>query len=398
MIAIVLVMGVYDFVVGIFVGVGLAFVSLVVQTSRIPAVRASYSGEIAGSTVRRSPTQYRYLRHVGTQIHVTKLAGYLFFGTIVSVETLIRTLVEDEAFHERPIRFLVFDLWHVTGIDYSAAEAFSRLNRVFSSKGIALVMSGVDPEGSLGLSLRAVGIGQDGNSNEVKMFHDLNSALESCENNLLKSFYASKEARHHRHSPIGHLDVPGKGRASSHTLDTQFSSPRRNQLLQVAASTLNESPTEARYQNFKQPLRLILQTFQGLTDKNEDFWFPILPYFTRKEYSAGTILYHCGESATGFYLLESGILRADYELPQGRYFESIVAGTTCGELPFFSETDRTASVQAERDCVTWLLDRNNWDRMQKEEPDVAKEILRISLKLTSERMIAITSYVLTTVG
>jgi sulfate permease, SulP family len=391
-------MGVYDFVVGIFVGIGLAFVSLVVQTSRIPAVRASYSGEIAGSTVRRSPTQYRYLRHVGTQIHVTKLAGYLFFGTIVSVETLIRTLVEDEAFRERPIRFLVFDLWHVTGIDYSAAEAFSRLNRVFSSKGIALVMSGVDPEGSLGLSLRAVGIGQDGNSNEVKMFHDLNSALESCENNLLKSFYASKEARHHRHSPIGHLDVPGKGRASSHNLDTQFSSPRRNQLLQVAASTLNESPTEARYQNFKQPLRLILQTFQGLTDKNEDFWFPILPYFTRKEYSAGTILYHCGESATGFYLLESGILRADYELPQGRYFESIVAGTTCGELPFFSETDRTASVQAERDCVTWLLDRNNWDRMQKEEPDVAKEILRISLKLTSERMIAITSYVLTTVG
>jgi SulP family sulfate permease len=136
-------MGIYDFVVGIFVGVGLAFVSLVVQTSRIPAVRASYSGEIAGSTVRRNPTQYRYLRHVGTQIHITKLAGYLFFGTIVSVETRIRALVEDETFRERPIRFLVFDLWHVTGIDYSAAEAFSRLNRVFSTKGITLVMSGV---------------------------------------------------------------------------------------------------------------------------------------------------------------------------------------------------------------------------------------------------------------
>lgn len=327
-------MGVYDFVVGIFIGIGLAFVSLVVQTSRIPAVRASYSGEIAGSTVRRNPTQYRYLRHVGTQIHITKLAGYLFFGTIVSVETRIRALVEDEAFSERPIRFLVFDLWHVTGIDYSAAEAFSRLKRVFNRKGIALVMSGVDPEGSVGQSLRAVGIGQDGSGNEVKMFGDLNSALESCENDLLKSFYASKEARLHRQSPVAHLDVPGKGRARSHTLDTQFSSPRQNQLLQVAASTLNESPTEVRYQNFKQPLRLILQTFQGLTDKNEDFWFQALPYFTRKEFAAETVLYHHGEPATGFYLLESGILRADYELPQGRYFESIVAGTTCGELPF----------------------------------------------------------------
>ena len=110
-------MGIYDFVVGIFIGIGLAFVSLVVQTSWISAVRASYSGEVAGSTVRRSPTQYRYLRHVRTQIHVTKLAGFLFFGTIVSVENSIPALVDGEAFYERPIRFLVFDLWHVIGID-----------------------------------------------------------------------------------------------------------------------------------------------------------------------------------------------------------------------------------------------------------------------------------------
>ena len=391
-------MGTYDFVVGIFIGIGLAFVSLVVQTSRISAVRASYSGEVAGSTVRRSPTQYRYLRHVGTQIHVTKLAGYLFFGTIVSVESRIRALIEDEAFHERPIRFLVFDLWHVTGIDYSAAEAFSRLNRVFSRKGVTLVMSGVNAEGPLGLSLRAVGVGQDGNSNEVRMFEDLNSALESCENDLLKAFYASKETRLSRVSPVTHLDVPNKGRTGSHTFDTQFSSPRHNQLQQIATATLNDSPIESRYQNFRQPLRLLLQTFQGLTDKNEDFWFRILPFFTKKEIYAGTILYHRGESATGFFLLENGILRADYELPQGRYFESIVAGTTCGELPFFSETTRTATVQAERDCVTWLLDRGNWEKLQREEPDIAKEMLRISLKLTSERMNAITSYVLTTVG
>jgi SulP family sulfate permease len=391
-------MGIYDFVVGIFIGIGLAFVSLVVQTSRISAVRASYSGEVAGSTVRRNPTQYRYLRHVGTQIHVTKLAGYLFFGTIVSVESRIRALIEDEAFHERPIRFLVFDLWHVTGIDYSAAEAFSRLNRVFSRKGVTLVMSGVNAEGPLGLSLRAVGVGQDGNSNEVRMFEDLNSALESCENDLLKAFYASKETRLSRVSPVTHLDVPNKGRTGSHTFDTQFSSPRHNQLQQIATATLNDSPIESRYQNFRQPLRLLLQTFQGLTDKNEDFWFRILPFFTKKEIYAGTILYHRGESATGFFLLENGILRADYELPQGRYFESIVAGTTCGELPFFSETTRTATVQAERDCVTWLLDRGNWEKLQREEPDIAKEMLRISLKLTSERMNAITSYVLTTVG
>ncbi|KAH8808201.1 sulfate transporter family protein-like protein [Xylogone sp. PMI_703] len=393
-IAIVLVMGTYDFVVGIFVGIGLAFVALVVQTSRIPAVRASYSGEIAGSTVRRNALQHRFLRDVGTQIHVTKLAGYLFFGTIVSVEERIRALIEGEAFHKRPIRFLIFDLWHVTGIDYSAAEAFSRLNRVFARKGVTLVMSGVNPDGPLAASLRAVGLGQDGS--EVQLFAELNSALESCENELLKTFYASKEARTSRNAPSAHLDIPSQqDGAHFHSMDTQFSSPRRNQLHRVAL-TLNEGSTETRYNNFKEPLRLILQTFQGLTDKNEDFWFRAVPFFIKKDFPAGTILYHRGEPAKGFYLLEDGILRADYELPQGRYFESMVPGTTCGELPFFSETDRTATVLAERDCKVWLLDREHWEELQKVDSEVAQELLRISLKLTSERMSAITSYVLTT--
>jgi len=348
--------------------------------------------------VRRNPVQDRYLRQVGQQIHVTKLAGYLFFGTIVSVEERVRALIDGDAFEDRPIRFLILDLNHVTGIDYSAAEAFNRINRLFSQKGVKLVMSGVDPDGPLGATLQAVGLGSDGN--EVNLFPDLNSALESCENELLKIFYASRETRTIRNAPHDSLEVPRSGfsRATNHSIDTQFSSPRRNQLHRAATKLWEESPAEARYVNFKEPLRLILQTFSGLTEKNEDFWFKIVPFFVRKEYIAGTILFHCGESATGFYLLESGILRADYILPQGRYFESIVAGTTCGELPFFSETDRTATVQAERDCVTWLLDRDAWGRLQKAEPDVAQELLRVSLKLTSERMSSVTSYVLTTAG
>lgn len=390
-------MGIYDFVIGIFVGIGLAFVSLVIQTSRVPAVRASYSGEIAGSTVRRNPIQHRYLCAVGKQIHVTKLAGYLFFGTIVSVEERIRGLIDEESFLNRPIRYLIFDLHHVTGIDYSAAEAFNRINRVFSRKGITIVMSGVDTNSEIGLSLRNVGLGEQGN--EVKLFGDLNSALESCENELLKAFYASKEARASRNAPSTTLDVPNQ-KGPTYTMDTQFSSPRRHDLHQAAHRTLSETEavTQPKWQNFKEPLRLILQTFQGLTDKNEDFWFRVVPYFKRMEYVAGAILYHRGQAANGFYLLEEGILRAQYEIPQGCYYESIVAGTTCGELPFFSETDRTATVQVERDSVAWVMDRENWEKLRKADPDVSQEIFQITLKLTKERMDAITSYVLTTAG
>jgi SulP family sulfate permease len=398
-IAIVLIMGIYDFVIGIGVGIILAFVSLTVQTSRVSAVRASYSGEVVGSTVRRNPTQQHYLQQVGRQINIIKLAGYLFFGTIVSVEDKIRALITDEEFSRHPIKFLILDLWLVTGLDYSAGEGFKTISRLLNGKNIELILSGVEAELPLGRSLRAVGLGEDGV--EVKLLPNLNSALEYCENELLKTLYSDLEDSQSSHSvSAANLDVPGSPDVNPLTGDMLGSSPRRNLLREAARKSLGQVEVKrmSRWQSFKEPLRLLLQIFRDVSDKNEDFWFRAIGYFQRREYAAGTVLFRRGERAESFYLLQSGILRAEYDLPQGWLLESIVAGTTCGELPFFSETNRTATCVVERDCVVWLMDKENWERLQKEEPDVAQELLRISLKLTSERMGVITSYTLTMAG
>ena len=77
---IVVTMGAWDFVVGILVGILLACVSFVVQTSRKTAIKATFTGQVATSTVRRAPMQLKYLRDAGQQTFVIKLAGYLFFG------------------------------------------------------------------------------------------------------------------------------------------------------------------------------------------------------------------------------------------------------------------------------------------------------------------------------
>lgn len=84
------------------------------------------------------------------------------------------------------------------------------------------------------------------------------------------------------------------------------------------------------------------------------------------------------------------MLKAKYKLRQGQFSEIIVEGTTCGELPFFSGTNRTSTTLAENDCVTWMLNEENWEKLQHEQPDIAQELLKISLKLTSERMDAVT--------
>ena len=168
-------------------------------------------------------------------------------------------------------------------------------------------------------------------------------------------------------------------------------------MAKVATTTLSEqNPTQrndyAKWQDYKQPLQLILQTFSTVSEKPEAFWYSAVPYFVRQAFSAGSVLYDVGTASTGFYLLEFGMLKAKYDLPQGKYSELIVAGTTCGELPFFSSTKRTATTYAERDCVTWMLDCEHWHAMQLEQPQIAQELLTISLKLTSERMEAITKY------
>ena len=391
---IVVTMGAWDFVMGILVGIILACVNFVVQASRISAIRATYSGQIATSTVRRHPIHLRFLRDAGRQTFVIKLAGFLFFGTIVGVENRIRDILAEDTFSDQPIRFLVLDLAHVNGVDFSAAEAFTRVNRLLRKKNVILVISGFDVTGEIGTSLRNVGLFSE--ENEVEIFADLNEALEYCENDLLKALYRRQEVLKQRNAgraSAATLDVPKPTLAQSFPTETMFSSPRRSHLIQVAATALPDHNALAprAWSNFKQPLPLMLQIFEGLSDKNEDFWFPACRFFQRQDLPVRSTVYSEGDMADGFLLLEDGILRAEYDLPQGKYSELIVAGRPCGELPFFSETPRTATVIAERDSTVWIMNKTRWHEMQASEPEIARELLKVSLKLTKERMDAITS-------
>lgn len=408
-IIIVVTMGAWDFVVGILIGIVLACLNYVLQTSRKPAIKATYSGEIASSTVSRHPIQSKFLHEAGQQTRIFKLAGFLFFGTIVSVENQIRALLDDKAFQERPIRFLIIDFANINGIDFSAAEAFTRIKRVLGTRYVKLVMSGLNIDGENGKSLRNVGLFDEG---EVEIFKTLNEALEFCENNLLKAFYRRQELlqRHGLVQTAATLDIPQAPTshrsefASSFPTEPTFSSPRYRHLQRVASQTLTESNDSAtnpsqlhyRYSTYNQPLPLLLQLFEPLSAKDIDFWYPLKDYFLPRTYPPHTTLYHTGDPAAHFFLVESGFLRAEYDHPQGRYSEVIVAGRPCGEMPFFSRTERTAKVNTEeKEVKVWMMGWERWQGLRKEWPDVAMEMLEVVVKLNKERMDAVTRYILT---
>ncbi|CAA9958745.1 SUL1 Sulfate permease [Pyrenophora teres f. maculata] len=427
---IVLIMGVHDFVVGIFVGIILACVSYVVQSSRHSAIRATYSGIIAESTVRRPRADSRYLNKVRGQIRAIKLGGFLFFGTIVSVEEYMRSLIDDDNFEKNPISFIIVDFTHVTDVDFSSSEGFQRINRILNTKNVKMIISGISFADPVGRALQNVGLLDDDSDGECpppQIFEDLNTALESCENELLEIFHRHCNRHSSRQQTTPPMSISGAKNISSNeptatggsptsfgasSLNPVFSSPRRGARLIAARSTMRENGDDSlsipdtashstnqppsRWRNFAQPLKIILQTFEDVSTKNEDFWQAVAPYFERKEYPAGTVLYSRGDDPDGFYILEKGRLRTEYELDQGNFFEVILPGTTCGELPFFSETDRTGTVAAENDSVAWLLTRERYNELERKEKDVATEMLKVGLKLTKERMDAITSYVLVT--
>ncbi|CAO2650244.1 Nn.00g015360.m01.CDS01 [Neocucurbitaria sp. VM-36] len=435
--AIVLIMGIHDFVVGIFVGIVLACVSYVVQSSRHPAIRASYSGVVAESTVRRPPADTRYLNKVRGQVRVIKLGGFLFFGTIVSVEEYMRSLIEDEHYEKHPIGFIIVDFMHVNAVDFSSSEGFQRINRILNRKNVKMVISGVSFANEVGQALQNVGLLDEEEGDEdcppPQVFEDLNTALESCENELLEVFHRHcnmHTSKRHQTTPpmtiIGSNSLSVNGQTATggsptssfgaSSLNPVFASPRRGARLVAARSTMRETnedtlsipdsssqgpttsmqSTPSRWKNFAQPLKIILQTFEDVSAKNEDFWHVLVPYFERKEYAAGAVLYSRGDDPDGFYILEKGRFRTEYELDQGSFFEVILPGTTCGELPFFSETDRTGTVAVENDSVAWLLTREKFKELEKNDQDAARELLKVGLKLTKERMDAITSYVLVT--
>lgn len=224
-------MGAYDFVVGIVVGILLACVSYVVQTSQISAVRGKLYGGVANSTVRRHPIQHRFLADAGRQIHLLKLAGYLFFGTIVGVEKQIRELLK------QPIRFLILDLYNVDGVDFSAAEAFKRINRLVNVQDVQLVMCGLDVDGQVGKSLRNVGL--FGEDDGVYYFRNLNSALEYCENELLKAFYLPRGSEVESESSPAFLGESALGTLEGRTTDTAAPSNSKSRSQKYVAVSRN---------------------------------------------------------------------------------------------------------------------------------------------------------------
>ncbi|KAI5966835.1 uncharacterized protein KGF55_000244 [Candida pseudojiufengensis] len=417
-IIIVVTMGAVDFVAGIGIGILLACLSFVVEAGRTPVVQGIYSGNVARSTVLRHPKQQEFLKNVGEQICIIKLQGTIFFGSIGGVEKEVRNIFEHDKFRSQPIKYLIIDMKGVISIDFSAAEGFRRILNLTNEFKTQLIISSVVDEDDTIKGLRDAGL-FDNNDPPIELFSSLNYALEWCENSFLKTYKTLKKHHpidsHHQHTSS--RSVPGtnnkdKAQIQSPTsfgnkifsqFGLDFGTPRTKQVFQAASKTvLDEQKTQIKYHQTsndsfkKQPLPLMMITFQGLSSKDEEFWSILAPYFIKEQIPENLQFYDTLNDEPSFFIVESGLIRAVVKFEtEGRELHcSIVPLVAFGDLDDASQY-RQLTYTTVNDSIVWKLTQAKLKEMLKKSGSkgeaIYHELLEIEAKLIRERFDTMTA-------
>ncbi|NJP09278.1 MAG: SLC26A/SulP transporter family protein [Leptolyngbyaceae cyanobacterium RU_5_1] len=300
----------FGFVMGVFVGLVISISLFVLNYSRIDVARYTLSGASFSSHRKRPFNQERMLREQGEQIYVLTLQGFIFFGTAHRLLTQIRQRVYAPS---PPIlQFIVLDFHWVTGLDSSAVVSFVKLKQFAHKQQLQLILTNLSP--ALEHSLRQGGA-LTPDSPHFQVFSDLDRGMEWCENQLLE---ASKY--------------------------------RRSRFL---------------------PLSLQLKTFLTVEDSKQIS--RLMKYLESMQIEAGNYLFHQGDTPEALYFVESGEIRTVIDLKNGKEqrIQALGAGTTVGEVEFYTQIPYALSAIASQPSTLYRLRTQALNRMRNEQPEVA---------------------------
>lgn len=177
--AIVLVIAFVGILQGIGVGIVAACAVFVVRYSRIDPVKRSGNGLDYRSRVDYTPDQTNYLASNADRLMVFQLQGYLFFGSLTSLEDRVKEFLERTSASDGHDA-IVFDFRNVTGIDSSAYELLARLTDQITELGNDFIIS------HMGRELEDSLIESEPNEmSKVSWRANLDSALEHAERRQL---------------------------------------------------------------------------------------------------------------------------------------------------------------------------------------------------------------------
>ena len=169
----------FNFPLGIAVGVICGIALFVIRSSNINIIDRIITDEECKSVVVRSPQETLYLDNNGKSIALIKLKGHMFFGTANSLfEQISNYITEDN----QSIKTIVLDFKSISQIDYSAIVGLLRIRRLLHQKQIQLFFADVPPENT---NLIEKALSDSSESNTSIFYTSADQAIEAAENALL---------------------------------------------------------------------------------------------------------------------------------------------------------------------------------------------------------------------
>jgi SulP family sulfate permease len=302
----------------LLVAVGL----FVVNYSRINVVKHTLSGASFQSRVTRASRLRTILYARSDQTHILQLQGYLFFGTAHRLLELVRGRLQQT--DVPPVRFLVLDFRQVTGLDSTAILSFAKMKHLAHDSAAVLIFTGLSPT----LEAQFVSNRLGGAEDTVKVFPDLDRAVEWCEAEILRVEGVEDEA-----------------------------------------------------ESIQQHIEQILPEAGNME--------ALLQYLKREEVAQGAYLFRQGDAPDVLYLVEKGQVTAQLESASEKAptrLETMRGGRVVGEIGFYRGVARTAAVRADEPTVVYSLARAQLKQMEQADPETASTFHRLMVHLLAERV------------
>jgi sulfate permease, SulP family len=322
-IAIAIVCVVFGYLAGVIAGVIGACLLFVVSYARIGAIRRTASRANCSSHVERSPEATTHLNQVGDAIQIYWLSGFIFFGSSEGIFERIRGDVS--ARPQGGVAFVILECGQVTGADSSAVFSLIKLRDYCQRQGATLVYASLSP--SLTTALVRGGFFPTASTSHT--FINADDALAACEDKLLAS---------------AKLDLEPK--------DLDFTSWLQQRLpAHTSAAAL-------------------------------------LAYFERRCITTPCVVYETGQTANTVDLVATGSLTVDRIDEHGDYqlLRRFMTHTVIGEMGFFRRAQRFARVSAVGPTTLYTLTHENFERMQRERPDLAVAFQTFIISVLADRV------------
>lgn len=314
----------WGFVAGIAVGVVSACVTFAFNSSRVRLVKLGLSRSDYGSRVDRPRSQSEELLRHGDGIQIMWLHGFIFFGSANRLLLDVKAIVAARG--HGVCRMVLLDFRQVLGIDSSAVMSLIKLRYFAEDENFVIALSGLAP--IVEKTLRTGGFLGPTHDKTVRVFADLDAALEWCEDKLLAENVSREETL----------------RSADEWMAREIGS--------------------------------------------QDLFARLVSYLELVEYQPGDVVFAQGDPADCLYLLYSGRVTVIFTPVGGSELRlrSMVRHTVIGEMGLYRTVQRSATVRVDQPSVAYRLSREAMEQMEIDDPGLAYAFHKFVIRLLASRL------------